>query len=143
MDGKRVLIETKLKVFLAKKKNPDLNEALTPKIQQELIERLIDGTTCAIVDSLKDLQHFKESELLEERENKIAEIKNRGGNEAEEMKKFDLEVVRQIDELVMEQQNHLSCAHVPLFKTTSDPKEIKIQMEIFEFISSLTSLLSK
>lgn len=43
----------------------------------------------------------------------------------------------------MEQQNHLSCAHVPLFKTTTDPKEVKIQMEIMEFITSLTPLLSK
>lgn len=61
MDAKRELIKTKLKVFIAKKRNPELSNALKPEVQHELVERLLDGTTCAIVDSLKDLQEFKES----------------------------------------------------------------------------------
>lgn len=40
-------------------------------------------------------------ELLEERENKITEIKNRGGNEAEEIKAFDMEILKQIDEVII------------------------------------------
>lgn len=38
-------------------------------------------------------------ELLEEREKQISEIKNRGGNEDEEIKKFDMEILKQLDEV--------------------------------------------
>uniref|UniRef100_A0A7E4UY09 Uncharacterized protein n=1 Tax=Panagrellus redivivus TaxID=6233 RepID=A0A7E4UY09_PANRE len=142
MDAKRELVRTRLKLFLAKKKDSELNAALTSSIQQDLIERLVEGTTCAIVSSLRDLQKFKENELLEEREKKLTELRSQGifdTNEA--MKEFDLNVLKELDELITEQQNSLACAHVPLFYTTSDPKQIKIQMAIMEFIESLANLL--
>lgn len=60
MDGKRELIKTRLKLFLAKKKEPELNQALDGTVQTKLVESLLDGTICQIVESLKDLQRIKE-----------------------------------------------------------------------------------
>uniref|UniRef100_A0AC34R768 Uncharacterized protein n=1 Tax=Panagrolaimus sp. JU765 TaxID=591449 RepID=A0AC34R768_9BILA len=143
MDGKRELVKTKLKLFLAKKKDPELNSALDGEEQTKLVESLLDGTVCQIVDSLQDLQRLKENELMEERTKKLAELQNSGGNFDEGIRGFDLEILKQMDELVADQQSHLSCAHVALFKQTTDPSTIRIQMEIMEFILSLIPILNK
>lgn len=83
------------------------------------------------------------SEIAEEREKKLEELRNSGSPTEEVIKEFDLKILKQLDELVADQQAHLSCAHVPLFEPTTDPKKIKLQMEILDFINSLCPLMNK
>ena len=65
MDGypveiRRRILETEMDNFI-KEVNPNVKLRFNQALKNALIESLLDGTVFAIVDSLKDLQHMRES----------------------------------------------------------------------------------
>ena len=69
-------------------------------------------------------KHKKEKEELENR------LK-------EELRVADEKIVRELDQLVTEQQSTLHEAAVPFFMVTSDPKQTQLQVHLLEFIQRL------
>ena len=56
---------------------------------------------------------------------------------AEELKKFDTDLILQIDQKVIDQQSTLEKAGVPGFHVTNNPLEIQVQMYMLDFINRL------
>ena len=56
----------------------------------------------------------------------------------DELKRFDIKVVNEFDQKVIEQQEMMKKAGVPGFYVTRDPVELKVQMYIFKFIQRLS-----
>lgn len=55
----------------------------------------------------------------------------------EALKKMDMEVIRKLDQQVMDQQQFLEKASVPGFTVTNNPSDINLQMYLLDFISRL------
>jgi hypothetical protein len=66
-----------------------------------------------------------------------AERKEMVARQAEEIKQFDIGLVLQIDQKVMDQQGTLEKAGVPGFYVTNNPTEVQVQMYLLEFIMRL------
>lgn len=56
------------------------------------------------------------------------------------MKETDMKIIIHLDQKVKDQQSTLEKAGVPGFKVTDNPKEIKIQMYLLDFILRLSKL---
>lgn len=55
----------------------------------------------------------------------------------QELKKADMNLILQLDQLVLDQQTALEKAGVPGFYSTTNPQEIRVQMYLLEFIIKL------
>lgn len=58
----------------------------------------------------------------------------------DELRRFDLKVINEFDQKVVEQQETMRKAGVPGFHVTKSPFELKIQMFIFKFIQRLSQV---
>lgn len=56
------------------------------------------------------------------------------------LKETDMKLIVMLDQKVQDQQDTLEKARVPGFYATSNPKEIKIQMFLLDFILRLSRL---
>lgn len=54
----------------------------------------------------------------------------------EELNQFDMKIVMEMDDLVSQQQATIEKAGVPGYHPTADPKELRLQMYLSEFILS-------
>lgn len=57
--------------------------------------------------------------------------------QAEELKEADMNLIKQLDQLVLDQQSALEKAGVPGFYSTTNTQEIQVQMHLLEFIIKL------
>uniref|UniRef100_A0A183BY29 BAG domain-containing protein n=2 Tax=Globodera pallida TaxID=36090 RepID=A0A183BY29_GLOPA len=108
------------------------------RVRDQLVQSLLDGTVHSIVDSLKDLQSIQEQRLWAQREDKIAMVKREGASDEDERLTYDNgTILERIDEIVREQQSTLICAGLPLFKSSDDACDLRVQMALIQFILSL------
>lgn len=56
----------------------------------------------------------------------------------EEIRKLDMELIMELDQVVSEEQVTLEKANVPGFHVTNKPNEIQLQMYILNFINRLS-----
>ncbi|XP_058792103.1 gonadal protein gdl isoform X1 [Phymastichus coffea] len=122
---------------------------------------LLNDTIFEIVKGLMEIQHVTEKHLFQKRLQLIhqqqAEIQQAFSNiildrekeimkqtlfrrHKEEMKQLDLELVRQLDQKVTDQQSILEKAGVPGFYVTSNPMDIQVQMRLCDFIIRLSKM---
>lgn len=126
-----------------------------------LANALINDTIFEIVKRLIEIQHVTENHLFELRK----EAENEHEAEVEQwrakiqdpeelehimalmkikqkkkMKETDQKLIEHIDAKVRDQQSTLAKAGVPGFYVTTNPKEIKIQMHLIDFILRLSQL---
>ena len=122
---------------------------------------LINDTIFEIVKRLIEIQHVTESHLIELRQQaEIEHQKEVDGwiskiTDAEElqhilalmkikhkkkMKETDQKLILHLDAKVQDQQKTLEEAGVPGFYITKNPKEIKIQMHLIDFILRLSRM---
>lgn len=57
----------------------------------------------------------------------------------EAVKKMDMEIIRKLDQQVMDQQQFLEKASVPGFTVTNNPVDIQLQRFLLDFIYRLSS----
>lgn len=126
-----------------------------------LANALLNDTIFEIVKRLIEIQHVTENHLFElrrqaEEENKTEvqgwEDKIKDPEELEhilalmklkhkkQMNETDQKLVLHLDAKVRDQQTTLEKAGVPGFYVTDNPKEIKIQMHLIDFILRLSRL---
>uniref|UniRef100_A0A914H2V2 Uncharacterized protein n=1 Tax=Globodera rostochiensis TaxID=31243 RepID=A0A914H2V2_GLORO len=106
------------------------------RVRDQLVQSLLDGTVHSIVDSLKDLQSIQEQQLWAQREDKIAMLKREGASD-EGLTYDNGTILERIDEIVREQQSTLICAGLPLFKSSDEACDLRVQMALIQFILSL------
>lgn len=140
MDGysieeRRSILEHEMQSFVDTV-NPKVKAKFTDELQNSLIESLLDGTVFAIVDSLKDLQRMRETQLYDNRQQRLVELQTVPDLE-EQMRLIDVNIVQELDKIVAEQQNTLSRAGVPNFHVSKSENEIVLQMEIIRFITTI------
>jgi hypothetical protein len=58
----------------------------------------------------------------------------------DELHRFDLKIINEIDQKVLEQQETMSQAGVYGFQQSTQPNDIKLQMCLFQFIQRLSQL---
>jgi hypothetical protein len=146
-------------------------QRLPYELLSELANCLIDETVGKIVDGLKEIQHMTEKNLYEKRQRTVDQLKfkkielgKRLRNEVtlglrtehqaiqeeaefdrrseEELHRFDMKVVMDLDQVVSEQQVTLEKTGVAGFHVTNNPIEIQIQMYILNFIFRATENLN-
>jgi len=54
------------------------------------------------------------------------------------VRRMDMEVIRKLDQQVMDQQMFLEKASVPGFSVTNNPTDIQLQMYLLGFIATLS-----
>ncbi len=59
----------------------------------------------------------------------------------EELKRTDMKIVLELDQVVSQQQSTLEKAGIPGFYVTNKPEELRLQMYILDFLEKLNSLL--
>ncbi|KAI6197938.1 Protein DGCR6 [Aphelenchoides besseyi] len=136
MSDRRLILEERLRHFVSE--NPNLktsSEFTDPDVQRRLLDSLVDGSVFSVVESLNHLQELKETELMSQRYSRVRELGEDVNDE--QIHSIDKQIVDEIDTMVTEQQSNLCCAGVPLFRVTSDPGEIDVQIEIIKFIMTL------
>lgn len=145
-------------------------QRLPYELLSELANCLIDETVGKIVEGLKEIQHMTEKNLYERRQRTVDQMKmkklemgRRIRNEItlglkteqqamaeeaefdrraeEELHRFDMKVVMDLDQVLSEQQVTLEKTGVAGFHVTNQPNEIKIQMYILNFIFRATENL--
>jgi hypothetical protein len=136
------------------------------ELLSDLANCMIDETVGLIVKGLKDIQHMQEKTLYEKRQRTVEQIKNRRmllmknfKNEVsigvtsqedmnksidefdvksqDELRRFDMKAVMDLDQVVSEQQVTLEKTGVPGFHVTNNPTEVQLQMYILDFILRL------
>ncbi|XP_030752307.1 gonadal protein gdl [Sitophilus oryzae] len=110
-------------------------------------ERSLEGLGLAIAAN-NGVQHYislfsvEEQDLLKQYENnsdkKIEVLQKFMIEQKEELKKFDMKLVLELDKKVADQQNILEQAGVPGFYYTTSPVEIKLQMYLLDFLLRLS-----
>uniref|UniRef100_A0A0N5AK41 Gonadal protein gdl n=1 Tax=Syphacia muris TaxID=451379 RepID=A0A0N5AK41_9BILA len=135
VEDRRIILQQEMQSFIGSV-NAKVKSEFTEELKNSLIESLLDGTVFAIVDSLKDLQRMRETQLYDNRQQRLVELQTVPDLE-EQMRLIDVNIVRELDKIVAEQQNTLSRAGVPNFHTTKDENEIVLQMEIIRFIMTV------
>lgn len=142
-------------------------QRLPYELLSDLANCLIDETVGKIVDGLKDIQHMTEKQLYENRQRLVEQRRServglvkrlrdeltlglvteeqaRQSEESfdqkteEEMTRFDMKVVMNLDQIVSEQQVTLEKTGVAGFHVTNNPVEIRLQMYILDFIFRAT-----
>uniref|UniRef100_A0A182WEY4 Gonadal protein gdl n=1 Tax=Anopheles minimus TaxID=112268 RepID=A0A182WEY4_9DIPT len=148
-----------------KKMHNDLPEQYQMRISYDLLaglaNSLLNDTIFEIVKGLMEIQHVTEAHLMQVREKvendhqlevKQWETKIQDPEELEHiialmkikhgknMKETDMKLVQHLDQKVKDQQSTLEKAGVPGFYITDNPKEIKIQMYLLDFILRLSRI---
>ncbi|XP_063710147.1 gonadal protein gdl [Culicoides brevitarsis] len=148
-----------------KKYHEELPEEFQVRIPHEILSDLanclLNDIIFEIVKGLMDIQHVTENHMSKMREQVTTQhkieiqdwvAKIQDTEELEhilalmkikhnrELKEMDKKFVLHLDQKVEDQQSTLNQAGVPGFYVTSDPKEIKIQMYILDFILRLSRL---
>ncbi|XP_049298872.1 gonadal protein gdl [Anopheles funestus] len=148
-----------------KKMHNDLPEQYQMRISYDLLaglaNSLLNDTIFEIVKGLMEIQHVTEAHLMQVREKvendhqlevKQWETKIQDPEELEHiialmkikhgknMKETDMKLVLHLDQKVKDQQSTLEKAGVPGFYVTDNPKEIKIQMYLLDFILRLSRI---
>ncbi|XP_058832913.1 gonadal protein gdl [Topomyia yanbarensis] len=148
-----------------KKMHATLPEQYQMRISYELLaglaNSLLNDTIFEIVKGLMEIQHVTEKHLMQVREKvendhqlevKQWESKIQDPEELEHiialmkikhtknMKETDMKLVLHLDQKVKDQQSTLEKAGVPGFYVTENPKEIKIQMYLLDFILRLSRM---
>lgn len=143
----------------------DLPEQYQMRISYDLLaglaNSLLNDTIFEIVKGLMEIQHVTEAHLMQVREKvendhqlelKQWESKIQDPEELEHivalmkikhgknMKETDMKLVLHLDQKVKDQQSTLEKAGVPGFYVTDNPKEIKIQMYLLDFILRLSRI---
>ena len=138
-------------------------QRLPYELLSDLANCLLDETVGKIVEGLKDIQHMTEKNLYEKRQRTvdqarlkrlelvkrlrgemrlgiITEQEVRHSEEAfdkrteEELHRFDMKVVLDLDQVVSEQQVTLEKTGIAGFHVTNNATEIRLQMYVLEFI---------
>ncbi|XP_053688019.1 gonadal protein gdl [Sabethes cyaneus] len=148
-----------------KKMHATLPEQYQIRVSFELLaglaNSLLNDTIFEIVKGLMEIQHVTEKHLMQVREKvendhqleiKQWESKIQDPEELEHiialmkikhtknMKETDMKLVLHLDQKVKDQQSTLEKAGVPGFYVTENPKEIKIQMYLLDFILRLSRM---
>ncbi|XP_055627753.1 gonadal protein gdl-like [Toxorhynchites rutilus septentrionalis] len=148
-----------------KKMHASLPEQYQMRISYELLAGLANSlqnhTIFEIVKGLMEIQHVTEKHLMQVREKvendhqleiKQWESKIQDPEELEHivalmkikhnknMKETDMKLVLHLDQKVKDQQSTLEKAGVPGFYVTDNPREIKIQMYLLDFILRLSRI---
>lgn len=139
------MIAQRLSEFLSSpniQMNAELAARFDESTREQLIDSLVDGTVFSILESLKDLQILHEQELWQQREKDLEQLRISTGGfvEKQRMYEIDCHVLERIDQIAHEQQSTLICAGVPLFKSSMEPAELRLQMAIIQFILTLGSV---
>uniref|UniRef100_A0A1Q3F2V2 Putative gonadal protein gdl n=1 Tax=Culex tarsalis TaxID=7177 RepID=A0A1Q3F2V2_CULTA len=146
-----------------KKMHSSVPEQFQVRISYELLaglaNSLLNDTIFEIVKGLMEIQHVTEKHLMQVREKvendhqlevKQWESKIQDPEELEHiialmkikhtknLKETDMKLVLHLDQKVKDQQSTLEKAGVPGFYVTDNPKEIKIQMYLLDFILRLS-----
>lgn len=137
------------------------------ELLSDLANCLIDETVGKIVEGLKDIQHMTEKNLYEKRQRTVDQMKMKRSElikrlrsevqlgllteqqarqeeelfdrkSEEELHRFDMKVVMDLDQVVSEQQVTLERAGVSGFRVTNNATEIRLQMYILDFIFRVT-----
>lgn len=58
----------------------------------------------------------------------------------DEVKRKDMKVILELDQKVMDQQNTLEKAGLPGFFVTNNPQDVRLQMYLLEFMTSLSQM---
>ncbi|XP_055531121.1 gonadal protein gdl [Wyeomyia smithii] len=148
-----------------KKMHATLPEQYQIRVSYELLaglaNSLLNDTIFEIVKGLMEIQHVTEKHLMQVREKvendhqlevKQWESKIQDPEELEHiialmkikhtknLKETDMKLVLHLDQKVKDQQSTLEKAGVPGFYVTENPKEIKIQMYLLDFILRLSRM---
>ncbi|XP_015788271.1 protein DGCR6 [Tetranychus urticae] len=144
----------------------EYQQRISHELLSSLASCLLDDTVFQIVNGLQDIQQLTEKNLFQKRmktsealkAKKIALHKKhkeyiatgamtmdqvRDAEDAfdaqieEEMRKLDMQLIMELDQIVSDQQVTLERAGVPGFHVTNKPNEIKLQMHFLQFILSL------
>ncbi|XP_053206816.1 protein DGCR6-like [Panonychus citri] len=144
----------------------EYQQRIPHELLSSLANCLLDDTIFQIVNGLRDIQQLTEKNLFEKRMKTLEGLKARklslhkshkehiaagtmtmdqvrDAEDAfevqmcEEMRKFDMELIMELDQIVSDQQVTLERAGVPGFHVTNKPNEIKLQMYFLQFILSL------
>lgn len=126
-----------------------------------LANSLINDTIFEIVKRLIEIQHVTETHLFDLRKQASGEHDTEVENwkakiqdpeelehilalmkikQKKKMKETDQKLIEHLDAKVLDQQSTLEKAGVPGFYVTDNPKEIKIQMHLIDFILRLSRL---
>nr|CAG4645890.1 EOG090X0GJG [Lynceus sp. MCZ IZ 141354] len=146
---------------------PTIQGKLPYDTLSELSSCLMNDTIFEIVKGLHEIQHVIEKQLLQQRMNILhrhksekdtlvktfqinSQLDPRRTNEFEkekaklaekqkdEIKEFDLGLIKQLDQKVTDQQTTLEKAGVPGFFVTDDPNDIQTQTHLLTFITQLS-----
>ncbi|KAK6112632.1 DiGeorge syndrome critical region 6 (DGCR6) family protein [Brugia pahangi] len=119
---------------------PRIRGRFSDSLRKVLVESLLDGTVFAIVESLSDLQRMNETQLYNDRHQRLMELQCIPDLD-EQMKQIDINIVKELDKIVAQQQDTLCRAGVPAFRITTSPREIELQMAIISFILTVRTRL--
>ncbi|KAI1724155.1 diGeorge syndrome critical region 6 (DGCR6) protein [Ditylenchus destructor] len=141
MDGRRNQIKNLL-IFFLEGEDPQIRLKLeNDDIMNRIVDCLLDGTVYSIVESLKDLQRLRESEIVQDRARQLSAVRTTDDEEIRrKTEEIDKGIAETIDEIAKEQQATLCCSGIPMFMVTTDTEEIKLQMSIINFILSLSTV---
>ena len=147
--------------------NRKYQQRLPYELLSDLANCLIEDTVGLIVKGLADIQKITEQTLYERRQKSADALKLKrielvkrlkedqslglmaseqasritrefDRKSAEELHRFDMKTVMDLDQLVSEQQVTLEKTGVPGFHVTNNPVEIQLQMYIISFITRLS-----
>lgn len=139
---------------------PKYQMRLPYELLSSLANCLLNETIFEIVKGLLEIQHVTEQHLFQQRlqfinskkleeqdllkqyennsDKKIEVLQKFMIEQKEELKKFDMKLVLELDKKVADQQNILEQAGVPGFYYTTSPVEIKLQMYLLDFLLRLS-----
>ncbi|CAH0558898.1 unnamed protein product [Brassicogethes aeneus] len=91
-----------------------------------------------------NMKKMEEQEILKTFENdsdrKIEELQKFIVKQKEDLKKFDMNLVLELDQKVYDQQQTLEQAGIPGFYITKTPIEIKLQMHLLDFLLRISRM---
>ncbi|XP_019872764.1 gonadal protein gdl [Aethina tumida] len=141
---------------------PKYQMRLPYELLSSLANCLLNETVFEIVKGLMEIQNVTEQHLYQQRlqfinmkkqeeqeilktyendrDRKIEELQKFMVRQKEDLKKFDMNLVLQLDQKVSDQQQILEQAGVPGFYVTSTPIEIKVQMHLLDFLLRLSKM---
>ena len=157
------------KLYFLMEQLQQMASELPPKYQMRLPCELLSGLANSllneiifeIVKGLMEIQHVTEKHLFQQRlqlinqqQNEIQQTlaKIRSEDEKDEVKQKlftrhredlrqqDMNLVRQLDQKVADQQSTLEKAGVPGFYVTNNPMDIQVQMRLCDFIIRLSKM---
>jgi len=144
----------------------EFQQRLPYELLSDLSHSLMDETVGLIVKGLKDLQQITEKTIFEKRQKLLESIRTQRADRIktlkeeitkgtrsqssmdvvvkemddksrEELHRFDMKAVMDLDQVVSEQQVTLEKTGVSGFYVTNKPTEIRLQMFILDFITRI------